>query len=119
MTQHYPEWSDMFYAIPDLNPARVPRRSRILAQIAATVFTLVAATAAQAQGVSYRVAIDAPGPLDDLLQDNLDLLRWQGNPRLDMDQLQRLVKAVPEQATMLIATEGYYSPRVSAGLDTS
>jgi len=119
MNQHYPEWSDMFSAIPDLNPARVLRRSRILAQIATTVFTLVAATAAQAQGVSYRVAIDAPSPLDDLLEQNLDLLRWRGNPRLDMDQLQRLVKAVPEQAGTLIATEGYYSPRVAATLDTS
>ncbi|WP_073222942.1 autotransporter assembly complex family protein [Massilia sp. CF038] len=109
----------MFSAIPDLNLTRVPRRPRILAQIAATVFTLVASCTALAQGVNYRVAIEAPDPLDDLLQDNLDLLRWQGNPRLDMDQLQRLVKAVPEQANMLIATEGYYSPRVSAGLDTS
>ncbi|HEY0063941.1 MAG TPA: autotransporter assembly complex family protein [Telluria sp.] len=109
----------MFSAIPDLNPARVPRRPRILAQIAATVFTLVASCTALAQGVNYRVAIEAPDPLDELLEDNLDLLRWQGNPRLDMDQLQRLVKAAPEQAKMLIATEGYYSPRVSAGLDTS
>jgi len=109
----------MVSALPDLNPARVLRRPRILAQIAATVFTLAAPCAVLAQAVSYRVAIDAPSPLDDLLEENLDLLRWQGNPRLDMDQLQRLVKAVPEQAGTLVATEGYYSPRIAAGLDTS
>jgi translocation and assembly module TamA len=69
--------------------------------------------------INYTVRIDAPGKLDDLLEDNLDLLRWRGNPRVDLDQLQRLVKAVPEEAKTLIATEGYYSPRITAGLDTS
>jgi translocation and assembly module TamA len=108
----------MFPALPDSTRAQTPRRPRILAQIAATVFTLLAGAAASAQGVDYRVAIDAPRPIEKLLDDNLDLLRWQGNPRLDMEQLQRLVKAAPEQAKVLIATEGYYSPTVSAGLDT-
>jgi translocation and assembly module TamA len=92
--------------------------ARILAQIAVTVFSLLVGAAALAQGVQYRVAIDAPRPIEKLLEDNLDLLRWQGNPRLDLEQLQRLVKATPEQAKVLIATEGYYSPTVSAGLDT-
>jgi translocation and assembly module TamA len=46
-------------------------------------------------------------------------MRWRGNPRLDIEQLQRLVRLAPEQVKTLIATEGYYSPRVSAGLDTS
>ncbi|MES2127859.1 MAG: autotransporter assembly complex family protein [Pseudomonadota bacterium] len=72
-----------------------------------------------AQGIAYSVKIDAPRPLAQLLQDNLDLLRWRGNPRLDLDQLQRLVKLAPEQARTLIATEGYYAPKVAAGLDTS
>jgi translocation and assembly module TamA len=108
----------MFPAIPAQTPAQAPRRPRILAQIAVTVFTLLAGAAALAQGVQYRVAIDAPRPIEKLLEDNLDLLRWQGNPRLDLEQLQRLVKATPEQAKVLIATEGYYSPTVSAGLDT-
>ena len=69
--------------------------------------------------VKYTVRIDAPGSLDNLLEDNLDLLRWRGNPRVDLDQLQRLVKAVPEEAKTLIATEGYYSPKITAALDTS
>ncbi len=110
----------MYSARPAQPPALAPRRSRILAQIAITVFGLHSAAAGVwAQGVKYSVAIDAPRPIEKLLEDNLDLLRWQGNPRLDLDQLQRLVKAAPDQAKTLIATEGYYSPRVSAGLDTS
>lgn len=109
----------MFPAPPENDPARAPRRPRILAQIGATVFTLLASAATFAQGVSYGVVIDAPRPLEELLEENLDLLRWQDNPRLDIPQLQRLVKAVPEQARTLIATEGYYSPRIEARLDTS
>ncbi len=108
----------MFPAIPAFTTVS-PGRPRILAQFTATVFCLAAAAGACAQGVNYTVRVDAPGPLDDLLEENLDLVRWRGNPRLDLDQLQRLVKAAPEQAKILIATEGYYSPKVSAGLDTS
>ncbi|MBW8898111.1 MAG: outer membrane protein assembly factor [Massilia sp.] len=94
-------------------------RARILAQIALTVFTLLPAGAALAQGVPYSVRIDAPSPLDELLENNLDLVRFRGNARLDLPQLQRLVKTTPEQVRTLVATEGYYSPRVTAGLDTS
>lgn len=71
------------------------------------------------QPLNYTVRIDAPGPLDDLLEDNLELLRWRGNPRVDLDQLQRMVKSAPDEAKTLIATEGYYSPNITAGLDTS
>ncbi len=109
----------MYSATPAYQPAHAPRRPRILAQIAITVFSLQAGAAAWAQGIKYGVDIEAPRAIEKMLEDNLDLLRWQGNPRLDLDQLQRLVKAAPDQAKILIATEGYYSPRVSAGLDTS
>lgn len=108
----------MYSARPAHQRLHAPRRPRILAQIAITVFSLQAGAAAWAQGIKYGVDIQAPRPIEKLLEDNLDLLRWQGNPRLDLDQLQRLVKAAPDQAKILIATEGYYSPTVSAGLDT-
>ena len=108
----------MFLAIP-INSSAQAGRTRILAQIAVVVFALPATGAALAQAIDYTVQVEAPGRLDDLLEDNLDLVRWRGNPRLDLEQLQRLVKDAPEQARTLIATEGYYSPKVSAGLDTS
>lgn len=101
-------------------PARpTPRGLRVLPRLLAGVGALVFATALHAQGIDYQVRIDAPRQLDELLEENLDLMRWRGNPRVDMDQLQRLVKEAPEQARTLIATEGYYSPRISADLDTS
>jgi len=111
----------MVLAPPERTVA-APRRLRILAQIVLSVYAVLGAQAAIAQdtqGIKYNVRIDAPRQLDDLLEDNLDLLRWRGNARVDLEQLQRLVKDAPEQAKALIATEGYYSPQVSAGLDTS
>ena len=108
----------MFLARPDPQTPRPLRPPRILAQIGLTVFTMVATAAAYAQGVSYTVRIDAPRPLVELLQNNLDLVRWRGNPRLDRDQLQRLVKNTPDQVRTLVATEGYYSPNVTAALST-
>lgn len=109
----------MFRADPDQPGARVQRRPRILAQIVLAVNALLLAGALHAQGVEYTVRIDAPGPLEELLRDNLDLVRFRGNPRMDLRQLQRLVKDAPEQARTLVATEGYYSPEIAATLDTT
>jgi translocation and assembly module TamA len=75
--------------------------------------------APESHAVRYEVRIDAPRNLRELLENNLDLMRWRGNPRVDLDQLQRLVRTAPEEAKTLVATEGYYTPRVSSGLDTS
>lgn len=69
-----------------------------------------------AQGLDYRVQINAPGKLDTLLEQNLDLVRFRGNPRTDRDQLQRLVRAAPEQIRTLVATEGFYTPLVNVSM---
>ena len=101
-------------------PARsIPRRLRPLPRLLAGMGALLFATALHAQGIDYQVRIDAPRQIENMLEENLDLMRWRGNPRVDMEQLQRLVKEAPEQAKTFIATEGYYSPKISAGLDTS
>jgi translocation and assembly module TamA len=70
-----------------------------------------------AEGLKYEVRIDAPNDVRELLQDNLDLVRFRGNDRIDREQLQRLVRVAPEQIRTLVATDGYYSPQVSATLD--
>lgn len=95
------------------------RGTRILAQITMAVAGLMVTAAAFAQPVDYSVDIDAPRQLDDLLRDNLDLVRWRGNARVDREQLVRLVRAAPEQARTLVETEGYYSAKVEAQLDDS
>ena len=79
---------------------------------------LLVSGAACAEGLQYNVRIDAPRPLEQLLEQNLDLVRFRGNPRIDREQLQRLVRVAPEQIKTLVATDGYYTPVVSARLDT-
>ncbi|MGB9107888.1 MAG: hypothetical protein WCC39_04280, partial [Telluria sp.] len=62
--------------------------------------------APEQQPVRYEVKIDAPRALRELLETNLDLMRWRGNPRVDIDQLQRLVRTAPDEARTLVSTEG-------------
>jgi len=136
----------MFPARPDQTTATTPARPRILAQIVLGVNALCLIPVAAAQetqpapeqvqqeqkepapplpmeapsrAIDYDVRIESPRNLRELIQDNLDLMRWRGNPRLDIEQLQRLVRVAPEQVKTLIATEGYYTPTVTATLDTA
>jgi translocation and assembly module TamA len=95
------------------------RKLRILAQIVVAVYAMLHAGLGLAQGLNYQVRIEAPGQLKQLLEQNLDLMRWRGHAGLDLGQLQHLVKVAPEQVKTLVATEGYYSPVISTGLETS
>lgn len=104
------------------SPAKKRAGSRILAQVVAKVSgglaaTLLAASAQAAEGYTYEVRIDAPSEVRELLEHNLDLVRFRGNDRIDREQLQRLVRVAPEQIRTLVATDGYYSPVVSARLE--
>lgn len=59
---------------------------------------------------SYLVNIDAPDPLRQLLQDNLDLTRYQERKEIDDEQLKFMLDTVAEQVTQLTSTEGYFTP---------
>lgn len=86
---------------------------------AAALLALPVAVLAQEplRALHYQVRIEAPRPLDQLLEQNLDLLRFRGNPRIDREQLQRLVRVAPGQIKTLVATDGYYAPDVSVQLE--
>jgi translocation and assembly module TamA len=75
--------------------------------------TLLLPLLAAAQGWEYQVRINAPDALETLLEDNLDLVRFRTSPRMDRDQLQRMLRAAPEQIKTLVATAGYYTPEVN------
>ena len=116
----------MFFARPT-RAAAANRQPRILAQIVLTVclaptlvpvFSPACAQEAPAPAITYTVRIDAPRQLEKLLEDNLDLVRFKGNAKMTLDQLQRLVKITPDQARTLLETEGYYAAKVTAGLET-
>lgn len=87
----------------------------LLLGCAALLLPLLAA----AQGWEYTVRINAPRALESLLEENLDLVRFRSNPRMDRDQLQRMLRSAPEQIKTLVATAGYYTPAVNIRLDES
>lgn len=58
----------------------------------------------------YQVDIEAPAPLDKLLQANLDLVRYQERADIGDEQLQFMLDTLNEQVTQLSSTEGYFSP---------
>jgi len=75
------------------------------------------ASAKPVQEPLYNVDIDAPKDLQDLLRDNLDLLRWRNFPDLPRDQIERLAEEAPAQAQRLLATQGYFSPQIAVRID--
>lgn len=78
---------------------------------------LLCALTARAEGLDYAVQIDAPADLKPLLEQNLELIRWRGNARIDAEQLQRLYRQTPEEIRSLLETEGYYSPEITPQIE--
>jgi translocation and assembly module TamA len=73
-----------------------------------------AAPAAEAVApLTFRVEIDAPRDLHAQLQKGLDLMRWQHDPRMTMDSLQRLVIEARSETERAAAAEGYFAATVS------
>ena len=76
--------------------------------------------------LEWTLTVVAPSPLDELLEGNLDLARFQreaggaaeggavggATQRISRGELRRLVAAVPEQARSLLDAEGYFSAEV-------
>lgn len=94
----------------DTAPAAVPAAPQAEAKPASPAPVVSA-------GIKYTVNIDAPDELEELLEKNLDLMRFRGNARMTREQLFRLVRTTPEQIRTLVATAGYYAPEVSVKLD--
>lgn len=72
--------------------------------------------AAQSAENNYQVEIEAPSPLNTLLQKHLDIIKWRDNPRMSLNEWQRLTAAAPQQIKDLLATEGYFSPAINTKL---
>lgn len=66
---------------------------------------------------AYDIELDVPHAQRKLLEDNLDLFRWRGSERMNAAQLQRLVGLATQQIGEILATLGFYSPLVEAGME--
>jgi translocation and assembly module TamA len=83
----------------------------------AVLLYLALVNCAHAQTQKYAVEIAAPANLQKLLQENLDIVRWSKREDVTPGQLAQLYKSAPDQIRELLATEGYFSPQVSASRD--
>jgi translocation and assembly module TamA len=65
----------------------------------------------------YSVEIVGAGQLESLLKENLTISRHAEDTDTALEELERLIAITPQQIKDLLATEGYFSPRVSGNLD--
>lgn len=72
-----------------------------------------------AVSAAYEVNITAPDSLHDLLEEFLDLSRYQDRKDLNEDQFNYMVATVDEQVAELAATEGYFSPQTTVNVEQS
>src|SRR5688572_4000887 len=78
---------------------------------------LFLAQAVSAQGLRYRVEVEAPRELARTLRQGLSLSRWQNDPKMNPEQLRRLGEEAGREASQVAAAEGYFSPRVDVRID--
>ncbi len=63
----------------------------------------------------FELAIDAPEPLNELLERHLDIQRFRLQRNLDAAELERLLQELPANTRQLLATRGHFSPRLTLG----
>lgn len=92
-------------------PARCWRR------ILASIFLLLSwLPFLPAHAQTYAVEITGAGDLTPLLEEQLTITRLAREGRARPEEWQRLVRATPQQMAELLATEGYFSPRIDSEL---
>ncbi len=93
------------------------KQLRAVALLAGLAVLVLAPPPAWAQAFGYSVDIQVPQAYRRLLEENLDIVKWRDNPRMDLAQLRRLFRGTPESIGELMATEGYYSPAIRSSLE--
>lgn len=73
-------------------------------------------TALAALDYQVKVELNAPADIRPLLTQHLDIFRWRDNPALDDVQLRRIYRLTPDNISTLLATAGYYSPKITSSL---
>ncbi|AOY92973.1 hypothetical protein BKK79_15145 [Cupriavidus sp. USMAA2-4] len=68
-------------------------------------------------GAVYKVEVEAPGALRDLLKAHLDLTRYADRTDLSQDQFAYMVETVGDQVRQLASTEGYFDATATARVD--
>ena len=86
-------------------------------RFAVAVLALLIAGTASAQGLRYRVQVEAPRELEKTLRQGLSITRWTNDPKMTAEQLRRLGEEAVREAREVAATEGYFSAQVELRID--
>lgn len=99
---------------------RRPRGSGAAASArpAAVLALLFAMLSAPAQA-AYRVQVEAPEPLKDILEEHLDLVRYRERADLGEDQIAYMVETVGDQVRAFASTEGWFDAQTTARVEGS
>ena len=73
--------------------------------------------AADAEGFRFSVAIDAPRPIRQMLEQGLDIVRWAADARVTPTLLEHLVAEARTAARNALAAEGYFSADVRSEIE--
>lgn len=90
-----------------------------LAFIAGSVHAQTPTNGSVAASARYIIELDTPSAQRTLLEKHLELYRWQHSEQMDEGQLRRLARQAPEQIRELLATEGYYTPRITVDVQAA
>ena len=69
--------------------------------------------------VAYELVVDGPDPPAAALRAGLDLARWQSDPEMTLDLLERLARDALPQARDIAAIEGFFDAEIGVSLDRS
>ena len=64
----------------------------------------------------YRIIVDGPEPRASTVRMSISLARREGEPTATRERLQRLLRSVPDEVAEILASDGYFSPRVRVEL---
>jgi translocation and assembly module TamA len=78
-----------------------------------------AALSEEAAPLRYRIEVQGPKELAGMLKDGLNLTRWQHDPGMTPELLERLLEESIRDAKEAVATEGYFSAQVRGTIDRS
>lgn len=96
-------------------PCRRPGWPRLLPATALATLALCALPAT----ASYKVEVDAPKPIKEMLEEHLDLSRYRTRDDISPDQFDYMVETVAEQVRQFTSTEGYFDPATTTRVEGS
>jgi len=74
-------------------------------------------SAATQPALAYRVTVDAPSPLKEILTRDVGLVRWQGFADMSDELLDELLREAADEARNAAAAQGYFSPAITVEID--